>query len=61
MATARVQMIRHFWTVCSPPDWGFVPNKEDLCSSGQNSGTHSSFNEDKLIDIIVSRLIKVVP
>lgn len=59
VATARVQMIRHFWTVCSPSNWAFVPNKDDLCTSGQNPGRHSTSTEDKLIDITVSRLIEV--
>ncbi|MFH7025092.1 MAG: hypothetical protein ACHBN1_06750 [Heteroscytonema crispum UTEX LB 1556] len=61
VATARVQMIRHFYTGCSPADWGFVPTKEDLCPSGQPAVGHSNYEQDKLIDITVSRLIKVVP
>lgn len=61
MATARIQMIRHFWINCSPSSWLFVPNKNDLCSVGQSQGGHSAPNQDKLIDITVSRLIKVVP
>lgn len=61
VATARMQMIRHFYTGCSPSHWGFVPNKDDLCSSGQSNQGHSNYDQDKLIDITVSRLIKVVP
>ncbi|MEC4812216.1 MAG: hypothetical protein SAK29_02895 [Scytonema sp. PMC 1069.18] len=61
VATARVQIIRHFWTGCSPANWAFVPNKDDLCSAGETQGAHSSSVQDKLIDITVSRLIKVVP
>ncbi|MBD2526998.1 hypothetical protein [Nostoc sp. FACHB-133] len=61
VATARIQMIRHFWIGCSPSSWLFVPNKNDLCSVGQSQGGHSASNQDKLIDITVSRLIKVVP
>ena len=58
---ARVQMIRHFLTVCSPSNWAFVPNTSDLCTSGQSPGRHSDPTEDRLIDITVSRLITVVP
>ncbi|MDM9383395.1 hypothetical protein QUB80_22135 [Chlorogloeopsis sp. ULAP01] len=61
VATARVQMIRHFWTNCSPANWAFVPNTNDLCTPGQNPEVHSKSDEDKLIDITVSRLIKVAP
>lgn len=65
VATARVQMIRHFYKGCSPSEWAFVPNKDDLCPSGQSPQGHSltiaGHNEDKLIDITVSRLIKVIP
>lgn len=60
VATARVQMIRHFYRGCSPSNWAFVPNKDDLCPSGQSPQGHSASTEDKLIDITVSRLIKVV-
>ncbi|MBO3462773.1 hypothetical protein G7B40_010570 [Aetokthonos hydrillicola Thurmond2011] len=60
VAAARVQMIRHFYVGCSPNDWQFVPTKEDLCSSGQTRGVHSPSSQDRLIDITVSRLIKVV-
>ncbi len=60
VATARVQIIRHFWTNCSPSNWSFVPDQNDLCGSGQNSVRHSASTEDKLIDITVSRLIAVV-
>jgi hypothetical protein len=59
VATARLQMIRHFWTNCSPANWYFVPNTGDLCTGGQSQGRHSSATEDKMIDITVSRLIKV--
>ncbi|GAB1544455.1 hypothetical protein NUACC21_71310 [Scytonema sp. NUACC21] len=61
VATARVQMIRHFFIGCSPNHWGFVPMKEDLCPSGQEATGHSPPSLDRLIDITVSRLIKVVP
>jgi hypothetical protein len=61
VATARIQMIRHYWTVCSPSSWLFVPNTNDLCSVGQSQGSHSPQSQDKLIDITVSRLIKVIP
>jgi hypothetical protein len=62
VASARVQMIRHFYFNCSPRDWwGFVPNKDDLCPIEQESGPHSPISFDRLIDVIVSRLIKVVP
>lgn len=61
VATARMQAIRHFYRSCSPSDWMFVPTQSDLCPSGQSHQGHSSFNEDRLIDITVSRLIKVVP
>ncbi|NWF60305.1 MAG: hypothetical protein HXY43_13830 [Fischerella sp.] len=61
VATARVQMIRHFFIGCSPAEWGFVPKKEDLCPAGQEHGGHSPASFDRLIDMTVSRLIKVVP
>lgn len=60
VATARVQMIRHFYVGCSPSDWLFVPNQSDLCAAGQSPQGHSSSEQDRLIDITVSRLIKVV-
>jgi hypothetical protein len=61
VASARVQMIRHFFMDCSPSNWRFVPTPEDLCASGQQEGGHSPPVMDRLIDITVSRLIKVVP
>jgi hypothetical protein len=60
VATARLQMIRHFYIGCSPANWYFVPNTGDLCKSGQSPTGHSIPEQDKMIDITVSRLIKVV-
>jgi hypothetical protein len=61
VATARMQMIRHFYIGCSPANWYFVPEQSDICTAGQSSQGHSTSEQDKLIDITVSRLIKVVP